>query len=103
MSTSPSSGVGSGNSSTRGGFPSSRSTAARIQVPHSFRFHGESLGPPASWTPDLAEVSRTPFRRRSPQSGPAPLAVTFDMSYTPVVQANHAYSWWLRIYDQKGY
>ena len=30
-STSPSSGVGSGNSSTHGGFPSSRSTAARIQ------------------------------------------------------------------------
>jgi PKD repeat protein len=36
----------------------------------------------------------------TPQTGPAPLAVTFDMSYTPIVQANHAYSWWLRIYDQ---
>ena len=60
-----------------------------------------------NWTSSNVAVSVYPpmvaiILTATPQSGPAPLAVTFDMSYTPVVQANHAYSWWLRIYDQKG-
>jgi len=59
-----------------------------------------------NWTSGSVAVSVYPefvaiTLTATPPTGPAPLAVRFDMSYTPMVQANHAYSWWLRIYDQQ--